>query len=122
MYADHLTGSIERALAETARRRDKQLAYNKKHNITPKTIAKSIRNILEEFGISAENVSERGKKIKKKSAGVGVTDLDIIGDARPIKVIIKDKEAQMKQAAQDLEFELATILRDEIRELKARTS
>ena len=49
-----------------------------------------------------------------------VATLDTLGDDRPLGVIIKDKETQMKQAAQDLEFELAAILRDEIRELKAK--
>lgn len=121
LYADHMTGSIDRALAETDRRRVKQLAYNKEHGITPETIKKTIRNILEEFGIST---SDRAVQAKGKRRGSGqtnsVTTLDTIGDARPLPVIIKDKETQMKQAAQDLEFELAAILRDEIRELKAR--
>ena len=122
LYADQMTGSIERALAETARRREKQLAYNKEHGITPKTIEKNIRNILEEFGISADNIQQitDGKKHRKYAGKDSVVDLDTIGDARPIKEIIKDKETQMKQAAQDLEFELAAILRDEIRELSAR--
>ncbi len=121
LYADVMTGSIDRALAETSRRRAKQLAYNQEHGITPQTIQKTIRNILEEFGISAKDteVPSKGRKRGQGSDNL-ITTLDTIGDARPLAVIIKDKEAQMKQAAQDLEFELAAILRDEIRELRAR--
>ncbi|MEK7644055.1 MAG: excinuclease ABC subunit UvrB [Patescibacteria group bacterium] len=121
MYADQITGSIDRALAETARRREKQLAYNKEHKITPKTIQKTIRNILEEFGISVKgNASGTKNKTKKSTRGQSLADLDTIGDARPVAEIIRDKERQMREAAKDLEFELAAILRDEVSELKAR--
>ncbi|PIT86886.1 MAG: excinuclease ABC subunit B [Candidatus Magasanikbacteria bacterium CG10_big_fil_rev_8_21_14_0_10_43_6] len=116
LYADGSTGSIERALKETDRRRKKQLAYNKKHGITPKTIQKSIRNILEEFGISATKPgSGKGKGRNKKRS---ILELDLAGDARPLKEIIKSKEIKMKEAAKNLEFEFAALLRDEIHELK----
>ncbi len=119
LYADQMTGSIERAIEETTRRREIQLAYNKKHGITPKTIEKEIKNLLEEFGIDVEK--EKNKKTRKqKNAKRTTLELDLLGDARSIKEIIKDKEQKMKEAAQGLEFELAAILRDEIRELKAR--
>ncbi|MDO8509776.1 MAG: helicase-related protein, partial [bacterium] len=120
LYADHMTGSIEKALGETNRRRKVQLAYNKKHGITPKTIEKSIRNILEEFGISSSN--KNVKKNRNKKSGIGsVAQLDILGDDRPLPEIIKDKEQQMRDAAKNLEFELAAILRDEIHELSKMT-
>ena len=112
MYADKITKSIKTAVKETDRRRKKQLAYNKKHNITPKTIEKNIKNILEEFGLSA------GKSRLKRKNQSNILKLDLAGDARPMKEIIKEKEGQMKEAAHKLEFELAAILRDEIRELK----
>lgn len=120
LYADHMTGSIERAVAETARRRGVQLKYNEEHGITPKTIQKAIKNIMEEFGI--RSVKKEESQNKKHGAGkrFGVTDLDLLGDARPLKEIIKDKELQMREAAQKLEFELAAILRDEVRELKLK--
>ena len=113
LYADKITGSIKQAVAETDRRRKIQLAYNKEHGITPKTIEKTIRNILEEFGIS-------GSKKTKKARGekMSVAQLDTLGDARPLEQIISEKEKQMKDAAKNLEFELAAILRDEVRELK----
>lgn len=118
LYADRETGSIERAIKETDRRRKIQLAYNEAHGITPKTIEKNIRNILEEFGISeTQEKTKRGKRGRDK---LSTTDLDLIGDTRPLKEIIKDKEMQMREAAQKLEFELAAILRDEVRELHAR--
>ncbi|HAT03844.1 MAG TPA: excinuclease ABC subunit B [Candidatus Magasanikbacteria bacterium] len=114
MYADVSTKSIESAIRETKRRREIQLAYNKEHGITPKTIEKSIRNILEEFGISSSKAkTAKGGKRKEQ-----LLKLDLSGDARPINEIIQDKEQQMREAAKALEFELAAILRDEIRELK----
>jgi excinuclease ABC subunit B len=119
LYADEMTGSIDRALQETNRRRTKQLAYNEKHGITPQTIQKSIRNILEEFGISATTAEDGGKR-KKQQKRRSVADLDVLGDSRPMKEIIQEKKVHMKEAAQNLEFELAAILRDEIRELESR--
>jgi len=72
LYADQMTGSIERAIEETERRRKIQLAYNKKHGIKPKTIEKGIKNILEEFGIQAQsNAKFNAKKRKKITKGEG---------------------------------------------------
>lgn len=119
LYADSMTNSMQKAIDETSRRREIQLAYNKKHGITPKTIQKEIKNILEEFGIDANAAKTKRARAKERHKKTTL-ELDLIGDARPISEIIKDKEAKMKEAAQGLEFELAAILRDEIRELKAR--
>jgi len=114
MYADRITGSIKKAIKETDRRRKIQVEYNKKNNITPKTIEKSIKNILEEFGLSVK----KGKQSSKIKRSKQLLQLDLAGDTRPIPEIIKDKELKMRSAAHDLQFELAAILRDEIRELK----
>ncbi len=116
LYADQMTGSIERALDETRRRREIQLAYNKKHGITPKTIQKAIRNLLEEFGITAQG--QENKKSRKQTFRA-TAELDLFGDDRPRADIIREKEKQMKIAAKNLEFELAAILRDEIRILNS---
>jgi excinuclease ABC subunit B len=119
MYADDITGSIERAVAETQRRRRTQLEYNKKHNITPTSIRKEIRNILEEFGIEATTDAQtegmRGRHAKAAA-------IELAADTRPTNVIIKEKEKLMRKAAKNLEFELAAILRDEVKLLKKRTS
>ncbi len=121
MYADHMTKSIEKAISETKRRRIIQLQYNEDHGIAPTSIQKEIKNLLEEFGISGERGVSRGKRRGGASSVRGsVVDLDILGDGRPLKQIIKAKELQMKEASQKLEFELAAILRDEIRELMLR--
>jgi len=116
MYADRITDSIKRAVKETDRRRNKQLTYNKKHGITPKTIEKNIKDILAEFGLTAS----RSKQKRKNQSNI--LKLDLAGDGRPMKEIIKDKEKQMREAASKLEFELAAILRDEVRELKRSES
>ncbi|MBU0545836.1 excinuclease ABC subunit UvrB [Patescibacteria group bacterium] len=118
LYADNITKSIKKAIDETERRREIQVSYNKKHGITPKTIEKNIRNILEEFGIGRNIRNTKGTKVRKRDSEI--TRLDLIGDARPLPEIINDKEKQMKEAAKNLEFELAAILRDEIRELKRK--
>src|SRR5690606_15664714 len=109
---------IERAIEETNRRREKQIAYNKVHGITPKTIEKTIRNMLEEFGLTPSSSSSathaRSRRIRE------VARLDMLGDGRSIEEILKEKRMRMKEAAQHLEFEMAALLRDEIRELEAR--
>ena len=118
LYADHITGSMKSAMSETERRRKIQIAYNKKHGITPKTIEKTIRNILEEFGITRDPNKKTKKRGKDRLAEI--TKLDTLGDARPLDVIIKEKERQMREAAKGLEFELAAILRDEVHNLVLR--
>jgi len=107
LYADNITKSIDNAVKETERRRNIQIEYNRENGITPKTIEKNIKNILEEFGLDT-------KKLKARKYSEKILEMDIMGDARPIKEIIKDKKQQMKDAAEKLEFELAAILRDEI--------
>ena len=116
LYADNITGSIKRAIDETERRRKIQIEYNKKHGITPQTIKKHIKNILEEFGIDI-NKSKQNNRTKRTKK---ILDLDLSGDKRPIDEIIKDKEKKMREAAEKLEFELATILRDEIVQLSKK--
>jgi excinuclease ABC subunit B len=105
LYADQMTESMRRAITETERRRKIQITYNKKHGVTPKTIIKKIQDIIGE------------EKIKTKE----ILKLDIIGEeGKNIEEIIVEKEKEMKEAAKRLEFELAAILRDEIRELKKK--
>ncbi|MFN0117767.1 MAG: excinuclease ABC subunit UvrB [Elusimicrobiota bacterium] len=106
MYADSITGSMERAMKEMDRRRKKQMVYNKKNNITPKTIVKAIKD-LDEFQFRAK---ERGlSKIFKDG-------IDLADNAQ-ISEVISEMEKHMKEAAQALDFEMAALLRDRIREL-----
>lgn len=102
MYGDSVTPSMERALKETARRREKQMKYNEEHNITPQTIRKDVRNIIE---ISSKPDKD-GKKSKKKLSRAEREQL------------IRQLTAEMKAAAKILEFEHAAYLRDRIEKLK----
>lgn len=115
LYADHMTGSLERAIGETERRREIQLAYNKKHGITPQTIKKAVRDLVKDFGLTPGGAGGRGRGAKKDRGETTAEQLDLIGDkGRPIEQIIRDKETQMRAASKELQFELAAILRDEI--------
>ncbi len=108
MYADKRTGSMDRALDEMARRRKKQLAYNARHKISPRTIVRSIQD-LEEFQIQAQ-----GAHISKIFLDEDPASLS------PAKLpgVIKELEARMIEAADSLQFELAAVLRDKIAEIR----
>ncbi len=108
LYADNITGSMERAIEETNRRREKQVAYNEAHGITPKTIQKKIHDISAQFAKAhSKAVSELAKIDSAK-----------ITNARERAKIIKEKRLAMMQAAKDLDFETAALLRDEIKVLE----
>lgn len=130
LYADVITGSLERAIGETNRRRAIQVAYNKEHGITPKTILKKIKDITEELenkhekavnselSLDIELFKKTIKKEKKKSDNSRLSDEewnDLIYEK-----IIKMKEKEMNRAVKELDFETAAILRDEIIVLKER--
>lgn len=106
LYADKETGSMQRALAETGRRRAKQIAYNEAHGITPKGITKSIQDIMEGARSNAASKTSR--------------DGTFIDGMTPAEVMkrIKKLEAEMFKLARNLEFEQAAKLRDEIGELR----
>lgn len=108
MYADKITDSMQKAMDETYRRREKQIAYNEEHGITPTTIKKEVRDVIratvaaeetEEYKGDQPRLSELSKKEKDK--------------------MIEEMEKEMKQAARDLNFERAAELRDLVLELKA---
>jgi len=112
MYADTVTGSMKRAIAETSRRRSIQEAYNRSHNITPQTIQKKIKEVWLKGQRPADSASKKGLP-----AGV---DLKKISDEE-IPVLIKELEAKMDLAARNLEFEKAAEIRDQISEVRKKT-
>ncbi len=107
LYADQITGSMERAMAETARRREKQEAYNAAHGITPASIKSQIKDIL---------ASHYEKDHVTISAGVAEGGKPFVGDN--FKATLRDLENRMRAAAANLEFEEAARLRDEVKRLK----
>jgi len=109
IYADMITGSIKRAVQETERRRKIQLSYNKKHGITPKTIQKAIKDILPQ-----DYEEERAAAI------ANLETQPLPKDRESLRELVRKKEKEMKEAAAQLDFELAAILRDEIRAILKR--
>ncbi|EHK2347665.1 excinuclease ABC subunit UvrB [Clostridium perfringens] len=106
MYADNITKSMDKSIKETERRRVIQMEYNEEHNITPTTVIKGVRDIIEATKVSEEkeNYEDEVKKAAKK---------DI-----PVEKLIEQYEEEMKEAAKNLQFERAAELRDIIKDLK----
>ncbi|PHY18323.1 excinuclease ABC subunit UvrB [Caulobacter sp. BP25] len=109
LYADRITGSMERAMAETSRRREKQHAYNLEHGITPESVKRDIKDIL-------NSPYERGDRVLVPMGMSETDDRPFSGDN--FKAALKDLEAKMREAAANLEFETAARLRDEIKRMK----
>jgi excinuclease ABC subunit B len=110
LYADQMTGSMERAIAETNRRREKQVEYNTANNITPESVKKSIGDIL-------NSVYERDHVLVEIGDG-GMAD-DVISIGHNFEAVLNDLETRMREAAADLNFEEAARLRDEVKRLRA---
>ncbi|MHA6532764.1 excinuclease ABC subunit UvrB [Paenibacillus sp. BAC0078] len=106
MYGDHITESMEKAMSETQRRREIQIAYNEQHGITPTTINKKVRDIIEATKVAeskADYLTGAGSKMSKKDRNS----------------LMQRLEAEMKDAAKNLQFERAAELRDALLELRA---
>ena len=113
MYADKITDSMQEAIEETERRREKQIAYNREHGIDPQPLRKKIADILDqvyEDGGEEEANSDPSAMVEKRDISSMATD--------EVQALIDDLSAQMGAAARELKFELAGRLRDEIADLK----
>ena len=108
MYADKMTGSMDRAIKETNRRREIQMKYNEEHGIVPKTIIKDIRDVIE-----ATKVAEESSEYKISKESSSLTE-------KEKKKLIKQYTEEMKDAAKNLQFERAAELRDMINDLKEK--
>jgi excinuclease ABC subunit B len=113
LYADSVTGSMERAIAETNRRREKQTAFNVANGITPESVRKGIADIM-------ESAYERDHVLVSTGGGLaGIGDEDAPATiGHNFEAVIADLETRMRAAAADLDFEEAARLRDEIRRLR----
>jgi excinuclease ABC subunit B len=118
LYADTMTNSLNAALGETERRRNKQIEYNKEHGITPQTIQKALSTILEDiYGDDPERAARAKAYSDVVGFGFSEEESEIAQDE--LKAQIRAMEKKMHKAAEDLEFEEAASLRDQLRRLEA---
>lgn len=119
LYADKITGSMQRALDETERRREKQIAFNEEHGITPQGVKKSVEDILEAGAVPGAKLTKR----KRDSRKVAEPSQDYLSDAQSLSPaelskLLKKLEQEMQEHAKNLEFEAAAQVRDKLAELK----
>ena len=114
LYADDMTGSMQAAIDETNRRRDKQLAFNKKHGIVPRSVVKAVADVME--GARTAPGAPRSRGAGRKAAQPAQQPFD--GDPKALGKLIADLETRMLEHAKNLEFEDAAAVRDEIRSLR----
>lgn len=117
LYADHVTGSMQRAMDETSRRRNKQLAHNEVHGITPQSVTKSVADIME----GARTAQRRRKRGSRREVKNDFFIEDIPRDPPALKKLLRDLEKRMLNHAEELEFEEAAMIRDQIDEVKKVT-
>ncbi|WP_322406081.1 excinuclease ABC subunit UvrB [Idiomarina sp. PL1-037] len=118
LYADRITGSMQRAMDETDRRREKQIAYNKEHGITPQGLNKDITDVMDLGQGSAKARQSKAEKALAEVASGYDARTVVVKDAKAVMKEIDAKEKEMYKAAQNLEFEQAGKLRDEVAELR----
>ena len=114
LYADVVTGSMERAIDETNRRRTKQVSFNEKHGITPESVTKEVADVME--GARSSRASRRREKNRRTTTERPLIDIPL--DPNDARRLLKDLERRMLKHAEQLEFEEAALIRDEIAEIK----
>ena len=124
LYADKVTGSMQRAMDETDRRRQRQIDHNEKYGITPTTVARGVIDMVRDEEEVAEGQAPYRHKASSKFGKTGKPSRNILEESREkfgdnISAVIADLEKRMFEAAENLEFELAAELRDQIQELKS---
>ena len=117
MYADSVTDSMKAAIEETERRRAKQIAYNQAHGIQPQSIYKAVRDLTDRVKVAEDKAAYEARRQASDGDGSFVTRLASLPKSEQ-KRLIAELEEQMRQAARDLEFEKAAMLRDQILELR----
>ena len=115
LYADRITGSMERAMTETERRRTKQIEHNTEHGIIPQTVVRGVSDVLE--GVMEKTAKGRGSRRRDRDRDRGVAEDQAKFEPNNLQAVIADLEKKMREAAADLEFEEAARLRDEIKRL-----
>jgi excinuclease ABC subunit B len=118
LYADKETGSMQRAIRETERRRAKQLAFNEEHGITPRGVTKSVEDILEIGNAPGKGKGKKGSRSSTARAKPNAIDAAISKNPKAFAKLLKELEEKMFQHAKNLEFEEAAATRDQIAELK----
>ena len=120
LYGDRITGSMQRAIDETERRRSKQIAHNLKNNITPIGVLKSVADILDAGAIPGSKKKQRGEQRKvAEPSGDYLLDAETMSNAELAK-LLKTLEQDMQRHAKNLEFEAAANVRDKLSEIKQR--
>ncbi len=115
LYADNMTGSMERAIAETDRRRAKQVAHNEAHGITPQTIRKQVTDVMEGARAPAAGATRKTKRNLRDRSG---RSIDIPEDPKALGKLLAKLEEQMLDHARNLEFEEAAQVRDQIQMIR----
>ncbi len=115
LYADNMTGSMEKAIGETNRRREKQIAFNEAHGITPQTVQKRVADVMEGARISAPGAAKGRTRSNGRDAKAAI---EVPSDPKALGKFLTQLEEQMLEHAKNLEFEEAARLRDEIREIR----
>jgi excinuclease ABC subunit B len=118
LYADTVTGSMERMMGETSRRRTKQIQYNREHNITPQTVYKTVEEVLAATAVADVKAARDARREVAKIPAVAERVIRYL-TADQKKDLMEELRVEMVRASKDLEFERAAELRDEIQKLEA---